>query len=108
MDRRLELHHKLQEVYTLATKKSHKDKIYYQPPSNVRLTYPCIIYKLSEMPSDPANNYPYKIDHQYELTVIDPDPNSPLREAVARMQKCRAGRVFESDNLHHYVFYIFD
>lgn len=108
MDRRLDLQHKLEDVYTDATKKSSRDKVYYQPPASIRLTYPCLIYKMINLPVETANNYPYKVEHAYELTVIDSDPNSALREAIVRLQKCRFVRSYESDNLHHYVFYIFD
>ena len=108
MDRRLELHHKLRSLYERVTNKSSEGKVYFQPPANVRLSYPCLIYKLTDMPTNHANNFPYKIEHCYELSVIDSDPNSKLREQVARMFTCRMVRSYESDNLHHYVFHIYD
>ena len=108
MGRRLDLHHKLQSIYEKATGKLSDKKVYYQPPASVKLSYPCIIYKLTDMPVATANNFPYKIEHNYELTVIDFDPNSPIREAIAKMFVCRLVRIFESDNLHHYVFHIYD
>lgn len=108
MGRRLDLHHNLRSLYERVTKKSSEGKVYFQPPASVRLSYPCIIYKLIDMPTNNANNFPYKIEHCYELSVIDTDPNSELREQVARMFTCRLVRVYESDNLHHYVFHIYD
>lgn len=108
MGRRLDLHHKLKEVYERTTGKSSDGKVYFQPPASVKLSYPCILYKLSEMPPTFANNFPYQIEHSYELTVIDSDPNSNLREQIAKMPYCRLARVFESNNLHHYVFHIYD
>lgn len=108
MGRRLDLHHKLQQAYEEATGEKSDKKIYFQPPASIRLTYPCILYKLTEMPPAFANNFPYKIEHSYELTVIDTDPNSPLRERISKMQLCRLSRCYESDNLHHYVFHIYD
>ena len=108
MDRRLDMHHMLQNVYKKATGRSSDGKVYFQPPANVRLTYPCIIYKLIEMPLEHANNFPYKVEHCYELTVIDSDANSKLREAIARLPVCRPTRFFTSDNLNHYVFHIYD
>lgn len=108
MGRRLDLHHKLQTVYESATGQSSTGRIFYQPGSDTRLTYPCILYKLSGIPVDPANNRPYKIEHSYDLTVIDRDPTSPLREAVVKLPFCSMTRSYESDNLHHYVFRIYD
>lgn len=108
MGRRLDLHNKLKSVYTKVTNKSFEGKIHYCPPATLKLTYPCIIYKLIDMPTANANNFPYKIEHCYELTVVDSDANSPLREAIVKMFTCRLVRIFESDNLHHYVFHIYD
>lgn len=108
MGRRLDLHHRLQEVFETATGMSSDRRIYFQPTSDTRLNYPCLLYKLTDIPVDHANNLPYKIEHSYELTVIDRDPLSPLREAIVRLPKCSMTRAFESDNLHHYVFRIYD
>ena len=108
MGRRLDLHDKLRKLYTKATGRSSDSRVFYQSPQNTRLYYPCIIYKLIDMPANSANNFPYKIEHCYELTVIDSDPNSPLREEIVRMFTCRFIRDFESDNLYHYVFHIYD
>ena len=108
MDRRLNLQQKLKRMYTKVTGKSSDGKVYFQPPSNVRLSYPCILYKLIEMPIDHANNFPYKIEHCYELEIIDSDPLSRLREEMAKQFTCRPVRFFTSDNLNHYVFHVFD
>lgn len=108
MGRRLDLHHKLRSDFESVTGMSSDKRVYYQPPASVKLSYPCILYKLSDIPSNFANNLPYKIEHAYELTVIDTDPNSPLREKIARYPLCSMSRAYESDNLHHYVFQIYD
>lgn len=108
MGRRLDLHYKIQSAYESATGKSSEKRIYFQPPASVQLSYPCVLYKLTDMPPAYANNFPYKIEHAYELTVIDSDPNSPLREKIAKFPLCRFIRAYESDNLHHYVFQIYD
>ena len=108
MGRRLDLHHALEDVFEKATGMSSNKRVYYQPPASLKLAYPCILYKLSEMPPTFANNYPYQIEHEYELTVIDKDPNSMIRELVSQLKHCRLTRTYESDNLHHYVFRIYD
>ena len=108
MDRRLNLDNKLRDVYREVTGRDPEEYVWYQPPKSVHLKYPCILYKLSDMPPTHADNRPYLIDHEYELTVIDRDPISALREAIARLFVCRFVRAFESDGLHHYVFHIYD
>lgn len=108
MGRRLDLHHRLQELYETVTGSSSKGHVFYQPDKDTTLSYPCILYKLSDIPVDRANNRPYKVEHAYQLTVIDRDPVSPLREAVVLLPLCQMTRSYESDNLHHYVFTIYD
>lgn len=108
MGRRLDLHHLLQETFTAATGLSASKRVFFQPGSDTTLSYPCLLYKLTDIPVDHANNSPYKIEHSYDVTVIDRDPVSPLREALVRLPFCRFTRSFESDGLHHYVFRIYD
>ena len=108
MDRRLELHHLLKETYEAVTGTSSEWRVFYQSPGSVLLKYPCMIYKLEDIPVNHANNLPYRIEHSYELKVIDKDPISPLREAIVRLPKCKFVRSYVSDNLYHYVFRIYD
>lgn len=80
--------------------------VWNQPGPDITLKYPCIVYELTDMPNRNADNSPYYIGHTYQLTVIDRDPESPLREAVSKLPRCSFVRAFDSDNLHHYVFRI--
>lgn len=109
MDRRLELSRRLRSVFEKVTGiRDNETRVLYQPPSSYKLVYPCIVYKLSDMPPTFANNFPYNVEHMYELTVIDREANSSLREEISKMQKCIFVRSYASDNLHHYVFHIYD
>lgn len=108
MGRRLDMHHLLQVTYEGATGLSSKGRVFFQPGSDTKLSYPCLLYKLTDIPVDRANNAPYKIEHSYDLTVIDRDPLSPLREAVVRLPYCSFTRSYESNGLHHYVFRIYE
>lgn len=98
MDRRPQLHQVLKGLFT------SNPHVYHQRPSNGKLLYPCIVYKLSGYPEDYADDRRYFEHREYELTVIDPDPDSELREKVAQLQWCKFNRFFVSDNLNHYVF----
>ena len=108
MDRRLALHRQLTDIFTEATGLSAKGHVFFQPTSDTTLSYPCILYKLRDIDKRNANNRFYTINHSYELTVIDRDPLSPLREAIVRLPMCSLNRIYEADNLHHYVFTIYD
>lgn len=110
MGRRVDLHHLLEDTFEAATgiSATRPSRVFFQPTSDTTLSYPCLLYKLTDIPVDRANNGPYKIEHSYDLTVIDRDPVSPLREAIVRLPFCRFTRSYESDGLHHYVFRIYD
>lgn len=83
---------------------SDNPHVYHQRPGNGKLQYPCIIYKLSDIPKRYADNRGYIEHRQYQLTVIDEDPDSKLREAVAELTWCRFDRSYVADNLNHFVF----
>ena len=102
MDRRNELHQLLKSLYINGT-----PHVYYQPPKDQMLVYPCIIYKLDDMPPIHADNNPYHIGHRYQVTVIDRNPESPLKERVASIPTARMrSSPYAKDNLHHFIFSI--
>lgn len=98
MDRRPQLQMMLE---TLFKRTPH---VYHQPPASVHLSYPCIVYKLTGIPGEHADNERYFNHREYQLTVIDTDPDSKLREKVAELKWCRFIRSFVNENLYHYVF----
>ncbi len=81
--------------------------VYFQPPSNVKMTYPCIVYERSKITGDYADNSVYKNDIQYTLTAIYTDPDSDLPMKLAQIPTSRHSGHFVSDNLYHDVFTIF-
>lgn len=103
MDRRNELHQILKKLYIKGT-----PHVYHQPPKDQQIVYPCIIYKLDDMPALHANNHPYAIGHRYQVTVIDQNPESPLCERVAKLPTARMRTApYVKDNLHHFIFTLY-
>lgn len=98
MDRRLSLDQTLRSL---------TDNVYFQPPENLKLRYPCILYELESMEATHANNSPYAVHYRYSLTVIDRDPESAIAGKIAQLPMCRHERHFVNDNLHHDVFTIY-
>ena len=95
MASRLELHEELCEI--LGTK-----NVYFQPPESVKMNYPCIVYSRSGIDSKRANNGIYNSTNQYDVTVIDYDPDSEIPDKLLKhFQMCRFSRAFTSDNLNH-------
>ena len=81
--------------------------VYFQPPENTKLKYPCIIYKLSNLNSIKADNRDYLIHDKYEVTLIHRDPDNEIFRTIQALPKCSMDRSFVNDNLYHYAFTLF-
>jgi hypothetical protein len=81
--------------------------VYFQPPPTVKMQYPCIIYKRVYLNTDFADNKPYKHKKRYQLTVVDPNPDSDIHEKVAALPMCSYDRFYTADNLNHDVYNLF-
>ncbi len=101
---RVEMHQMLKKLFP----ENQEPHVYFQPPQNTKIIYPCMIYKLSDMPQKWANNLPYHWERAYELTYITQDPNDPMAEKLIALRETKFNRYFSADNLHHFVYIIFD
>ena len=99
---RLELHEKL--VAILGTR-----NVYYQPPVNVKLSYPCIVYKRNTMDAGYADNSKFVTGQRYQITIIYSDPDSALPENLFKaLDFCSPNTpTYVSDNLYHDVFTVY-
>lgn len=82
-------------------------RVYFQPPANVRMSYPAIVYSLDNIDDLHANDNKYLRNKSYQVTVIDKDPDSEIAERLSELQFCSFERAYTSDNLNHFVFRIF-
>ena len=81
--------------------------VYFQPPESMKLSYPAIVYSLSNIENDHADNGVYMSNRQYTATVITKDPDSDLIDKMRWLPLCRFDRHYKSDNLNHYVFSLY-
>lgn len=95
---RLELQ-ALLEVFT--------EHVYFQPPTNFQIEYPCIIYERDGGEAEHADNVSYLRVKRYQVTVIDRNPDSQLPDRVEDLPLCRFDRFFTADSLNHHVFNLF-
>lgn len=98
MGQRLDLHQILETFV---------DNVYFQPPTNIELVYPCIIYKRDFAETKFSDNIPYNHRLRYQITVIDPDPDSEIPAKVAAMPMSLFNRFYTADNLNHDVYNVF-
>lgn len=98
MASRLELQEKLEEL--LGSR-----NVYFQPPESIKLSYPCIIYDLSNERVTYADNKAYHKKRIYTLMIIDKNPDSILLDKLHdTFMYCMFVRSYTADNLHHYVY----
>lgn len=81
--------------------------VYFQPPSSVRLKYPCIIYHRNYEDVRYADDISYARKKRYTVTVVDRDPDSLIPDKIADLPMCKFERFYTSDNLNHDVYNLY-
>lgn len=77
-------------------------KVYFQPPTNLQMSYPCIVYGKSGKSNIFSNNKKYHRTQTYQITVIDVDPDSTIADNIEEhFQYCSINQQYVVDNLHH-------
>lgn len=100
---RLSLH----EVLCGIMGEERERQVYFQPPETIRMTYPAIVYERYDFDKIYADNASYHTTPAYQITVIDPDPDSEIVEAVKDLPMCTFDRHFAAENLNHDVFTVY-
>lgn len=100
MSKRLELHNKLVALFG-------NNHVYYQPPENLKMEYPCIRYSKSDITSRHADNINYVNKTSYEIVVIDKHPDNVVIEKILELPLSSYDRHYISDNLNHDVIRIY-
>ncbi len=100
MGQRLALHQILMTILG-------SSNVYFQPPATVKMNYPCIVYRRSDIDTAFADDNPYITNKRYQVTVIDANPDSLIPDKVGKLPKCVFDRHFKADNLNHDVYQLY-
>lgn len=100
MGQRLELQNLLETILG-------SENVYFQPPANIQMQYPAIVYKLDDISTEFANNFPYQRSKRYQVTIIDRNPDTEIPERIAVLPMCLFSRRFVANNLNHDVFNLY-
>ena len=100
MHTRLELQEKLEDI--LGSR-----NVYFQPPENLKIQYPAIIYTRATLWNDFADDIVYGQRWGFDITLIDANPDSPFIKDISKLPKCRFDRHYVVDNLNHDTFTIY-
>jgi hypothetical protein len=83
--------------------------VYFDPPANFQMQYPCIFYIRDDVDLRHAGNHPYSKLPRYSITVagLDPDEVDAIADKVLGLPSASFDRHFVADNLHHDVLNLF-
>ena len=82
--------------------------VYFQPPEDLKLTYPCILYEREKGEPFRADDSLYHYVKSYNVILIDKNPDSAYPDLIMNSFKyCTFDRFYTADNLNHYSFTLF-
>jgi hypothetical protein len=86
---------------------SFVDNVYFQPPANVTMIYPCIVYSRNSARARFAGNELYRYTKRYKVTFISQDPDSEVPDQLAGLPMSIFDRSYSANNLNHDVFNLY-
>lgn len=81
--------------------------VYYQPPENLKMSYPAIVYSLDDIKRTSADDVAYLQTRCYEIIVVDKKPDNVVIDKILNLPLCDFNRHYVADNLNHYVFKLY-
>lgn len=82
-------------------------KVYFQPPENIQMSYPAILYERDLSATLFADNAPYRTEKRYQVTVIDRLPDSEVVDKIEAMPKSTFVRAFATSGLNHTILSLY-
>lgn len=81
--------------------------VYFQPPSDKKMQYPCIVYQLDNVWAQYAANRPYVRTKRYQVTWIGEDPDDDTPDKIGALPMSKFSRFFTSSGLNHHVYQLY-
>lgn len=100
MDRRLELQALLESILGARN-------VYFQPPADFLMSYPCIVYSRDRKDEKFADNLLYTGTKCYRVTIIDRDPDSAIPDKVSEIPLSSFVTHFKVDQLNHDIYNVY-
>lgn len=77
-------------------------QVYFQPPENMVMEYPCIVYNKTDKKREFGNNSLYLSRQEYQIMLIEYDPDSPIADNMeSYFTHCTITQYYVVDNLNH-------
>lgn len=98
---------KRDDLHRLLVSLLNTDKIFYQPPESMKLTYPCWVYGLSTIDQKKADDGSYLNTKGYMLTYMTNKSDDDTWSPILTLENCVFDRTYKTNNMYHYVFTLF-
>lgn len=83
------------------------NRVYFQPPENLNIGYPAVVFHLSKIEIDRASDVPYKGAKEYSVTLITKDPEPDVIDEILKIPYSSLDTTYISDGMNHFVFTIY-
>lgn len=81
--------------------------VYFQPPPNIEMVFPAIVYNRDYQKDEHADNLRYAYTRRYQVMVIDRDPDSAIPDKVSALPMSKYVRHFTTEGLNHDIYYVY-
>lgn len=81
--------------------------VYFQPPSNNVIKYPCIIYSLKQMHSLKAADSNHVVMAGYDVVALDKNPDSDIIKKLMNFKYTNFNKQFVSNGVYNTNFTIY-
>lgn len=83
------------------------NRVYFQPPENLKIEYPAVVFHLSKIEIDRASDAPYKGAKEYSVTLITKDPEPDVIDEILKIPYSSLDTTYISDGMNHFVFTVY-
>lgn len=95
------------ELQTLLEEILGSKNVYFQPPKDRKIQYPCIIYQLEHMDTKYADSIPYARTKRYQVTWVGRNPDDDTPDKIGALPMSRFAGFHTADNLNHHVYQLY-
>lgn len=92
------------DLLHLLQKAVNHNRVYFQPPENLKIGYPAVVFHLSKVKLDHADDVPYKGAREYSVTLISKEPEPEVLDEILKIPYTTLDTTYISDGMNHFVF----
>ena len=82
-------------------------KVYYQPPDDSKMVFPCVLYEFSAEKPNYANNRKYRNRIAYTVTVVDSSPEPTILVKMGELPLCKHVAHYTKNNKNYDVYQLY-